>query len=63
VAQDAHAVHCRVPDYEDLAFFAVFDGHGGSLVSNARCAHPSRLICINVCDLHGILCDAARSGC
>ena len=36
VPQDAHCVDVRVPDYDDLSWFAVFDGHGGSLVAKTR---------------------------
>lgn len=31
--QDAHTVQLGVEDRKDYSFFAVFDGHGGSLVS------------------------------
>jgi serine/threonine protein phosphatase PrpC len=37
--QDAHAVQLAVDGLSDTHFFAVFDGHGGSLVSRHSSAH------------------------
>ena len=34
--QDAHTSVVTIPGHGDCSWFAVFDGHGGSLVSNTR---------------------------
>uniref|UniRef100_A0A0N5A867 protein-serine/threonine phosphatase n=1 Tax=Syphacia muris TaxID=451379 RepID=A0A0N5A867_9BILA len=60
--EDAHTHLLAVPDDNDAAFFAVYDGHGGSAVSEYAGNHLHKLIVTNPAYVEGRIEEGIKQG-
>lgn len=59
--EDAHTILLQMPDDENAAFFAVFDGHGGAKVANYAAENLHKGICNNRLYAEGQIEEALKT--
>lgn len=59
--EDAHTILLQMPDDQNAAFFAVFDGHGGAKVANYAAENLYKGICSNQLYVDGQIEEALKT--